>query len=416
MASLFDQIPPELLEYVKARAPDHDHSGFDAAAAKDRESAGYGAIGQNLSRAAALIRGEQVGEMTTPPNDELRTWVLRKQMGAHGGDPLDRLGKVAGIAKDLRPTKDTIPNPDNDPAPPEWGALPGMTRGQAIQSGYAKRSEPKAEDPMKAPPSETLKAELRRNGKNPDIYPTTGAALSALGPRFMIPEQLVEGPGGELYRIPTKGPDLTPKPIPAPGGKGGKFVKDKDLPPAAGRELADLAAEFRNFEALRSSFKDDYAGMGLTDGMQTGLARGLGAAGTSGQQQLAEWWKDFDRLVNLPQRNAMFGASLTPGEKASWEGAQNINPKSDPKIVRAAFAKLHGIVERKLRGRGEGLIKDGYGADVIGKVSDGIVGGAGPSGGAGVSRADQQAKAWVDANPDDPRAAAIRERLKAKGL
>jgi hypothetical protein len=112
----------------------------------------------------------------------------------------------------------------------------------------------------------------------------------------------------------------------------------------------------------------------------------------------------------------MFGASLTPGEKASWEGAQNISPKSDPKIVKAAFAKLHGIVERKLRGRGEGLVADGYGADVIGRVSDGIVGGAGPSGGAGVSRADQQAKAWVDANPDDPRAAAIRERLKAKGL
>jgi hypothetical protein len=416
MASLLDQLPPELLEYVKARAPTHDLSGFDAAAAKDRESAGYGAIGQNLSRAAALVRGEQVGEMATPPSDELRTWVLRKQMAHKDSDPLDRLGKVAGIAKDLRPSKESLPNPDNDPAPPEWGALPGMTRGQAISSGYAKRSEQKPEDPMKAPPSETLRAELRKNGKNPDIYPTTGAALSALGPRFMIPEQIIEGDGGQLFRVPTKGPDLTPKPIAAPGGGGGKFIKDKDLPPATGRELADLAAEFRNFEALRSSFKDEYAGMGLTGGVQTGLARGLGAAGTSGQQQLAAWWKDFDRLVNLPQRNEMFGASLTPGEKASWEGAQNISPKSDPKIVKAAFEKLHGIVERKLRGRGEGLIEDGYGASVIGRVSDGIVGGAGPSGGAGVSRADQQAKAWADANPDDPRAAAIRERLKAKGL
>jgi hypothetical protein len=384
MASLFDQLPPELLEYVKkshASAP--DSAGFDAAAAADRDRAGFGAIGQNLSRSAALIRGEQVGPMELPPGDALKTFVMRKQMESHAGDPLDRLGKVAGIAKDLRPSKESLPNPDNDPAPPEWGALPGMTRGQAITSGYAKRrDEPKPEDPMRAPPSENLRAELIKNGKNPDIYPTTGAALSALGPRFMIPEQIVEGDGGALYRIPTKGPDLTPKPIPAPGGKGGAFIKDKDLSPAAGRELADLAAEFRNFEALLSSFKDDYAGMGLTGGVQTGLARGLGSAGTSGQQELAAWWKDFDRLVNLPQRNEMFGASLTPGEKASWEGAQNISPKSDPKIVKAAFAKLHGIVERKLRGRGESLIEDGFGADVIGKATDGIVGGPGPSGGA----------------------------------
>jgi hypothetical protein len=416
MASLLDQIPPELLEYVKARAPAQDLSGFDEAAARDRQRAGFGAMSQNLSRAAALIRGEQVGPMELPPGDDLKTWVMRKQLETQGHgphDPLDRLGKVAGIAKDLRPSKESLPNPDNDPAPAEWGALPGMTRGQAITSGYAKRFEPKPEDPMKAPPSETLRAELIKNGKNPDIYPTTGAALSVLGPRFMIPEQIVEGDGGALYRVPTKGPDLTPKPIPAPGGKGGAFIKDKDLSPAAGRELADLAAEFRNFEALRSSFKDDYAGMGLTGGVQTGLARGLGAAGTSGQQQLAAWWKDFDRLVNLPQRNEMFGASLTPGEKASWEGAQNISPKSDPKIVKAAFAKLHGIVERKIRGRGEALVADGFGAEVIGKATDGIVGGAGPS---TANESDRQAKAWADANPDDPRAAAIRERLKAKGL
>ena len=31
--------------------------------------------------------------------------------------------------------------PGDQPAPPEWGALPGMTKGQAITSGYAKKPE-----------------------------------------------------------------------------------------------------------------------------------------------------------------------------------------------------------------------------------------------------------------------------------
>ena len=269
-------------------------------------------------------------------------------------------------------------DPDDGPVPAEWGAPASITtRKEARSLGWGPKppKPPGEEDPMKAPPSETLRAELRRAGKNPDIYPTTGSALSALAPRSLIPEQIVVGPGGEYFRVPTKGPDITPKPIPGPGGTGG-LRKDKDLSPAAGRDLSELATIATNFDSLGASFRDEYAGMGVTGGIRTGLARKLGSAGTANQQALGEWWKDFDRLINLPQRNEMFGASLTPPEKQAWAEAQNISPGSDPAVVRRAFAKLTGIVKAKVKAQGEALVADGYGADVVNKVTLGLVGGA----------------------------------------
>jgi hypothetical protein len=294
----------------------------------------------------------------------------RSRFGAEYGLERD----ARGYAADALKATGKPPDPDDGPPPQEWGAPASIaTRKEARSMGYGPRA-PEAQDPMKAPPSEELRRELRANGKNPDIYPTTGAALSALAPRALIPEQIVVGPGGEFFRVPTKGPDITPKPIPAPGG--GKFTKDKDLPPGAGEKLTEIATEAQNFESLLGSFRDEFAGMGLTGGVQTGLAKKLGAAGTANQQALGEWWKNFDRLINLPQRNQMFGASLTPGEKASWAEAQNISPNSDPKIVRRAFQNLLRIVRAKVEGRGRSLIEDGYSPDVIREATLGMVGGA----------------------------------------
>jgi hypothetical protein len=305
-------------------------------------------------------------------------------------DARSRFGAEYGLEKDARgyaadalKAQGKPPDPDDGPPPPEWGAPASIaTRKEARSMGYGPRA-PETQDPMKAPPSEQLRAELRRNGHNPDIYPTTGAALSALSPRALIPEQIVVGSGGELVRVPTRGPDRTAKPVLAPGG-GGPLRKDKDLPPGAGEKLTEIATEARNFEALLGGFRDEFAGMGLTGGVQTGLAKKLGAAGTANQQALGEWWKNFDRLINLPQRNQMFGASLTPGEKASWAEAQNISPNSDPKIVRRAFQNLLRIVRAKVEGRGRSLIADGFSPDVIREATLGVVGGeSAPAGGGG---------------------------------
>jgi hypothetical protein len=84
------EVPPELGQFAAtyrpelgtAPAPD-PYAGLEDALASDRKRAGLGAMGQNLSRAAALIRGEKVGAMALPPMDDgMKEWLARQGVDA----------------------------------------------------------------------------------------------------------------------------------------------------------------------------------------------------------------------------------------------------------------------------------------------------------------------------------------------
>jgi hypothetical protein len=335
-----------------ARAVSVPGYGPDAlgAALEEEKKAAQQAYLRDLATSGALYmigRGERAPKPEMKVPSAVQSFLAKRGLAqdeatakAAAAPPPAEWGAPAGVTRSEAVAGGWIKRPEHKPAdielgppPPEWGAPTSVaTRKEARAFGYGPKV-PEPADPMKAPPNAALRAELIKNGKDPEMFPTQAAGLAALGPRFMLPEQIIEGPGGQLFRVPTKGPDLTPKPIGGPGG-GDKFIKDKDLSPAAGRDLSEVASDVLAFEEIGRSFKDDYAGMGLTSGLQVGAAKSLGSMGTSGQQEMAEFWKSFDRLINLPQRNKMFGASLTPGEKSSWEQAQNLSAKSDPKIVR----------------------------------------------------------------------------------
>jgi hypothetical protein len=81
-------VPPELGQFAATYKPefgsvpssyDPDAEALHSALAADRKRAGFGAMGQNLSRAAALIRGEKVGGMALPPMDDgMKEWLSRQ--------------------------------------------------------------------------------------------------------------------------------------------------------------------------------------------------------------------------------------------------------------------------------------------------------------------------------------------------
>jgi hypothetical protein len=88
------EIPESVRSYLANRpAPtaeashgsaSHGSADLDAALAADREREGAGVLGSNLSRAAALIRGEQVGGPSLPRADErTKAYALRQQMQEH---------------------------------------------------------------------------------------------------------------------------------------------------------------------------------------------------------------------------------------------------------------------------------------------------------------------------------------------
>jgi hypothetical protein len=183
------KVPPEMAAFLSARLEQEDLPEIDAALAKDEEAKGLGALSQNLSRAAALYRGERVGPMAVPVPDALRQFVTRKQAEAA-----------------TRPEM-TAPNPDDDPASPvsqaARAALLQTPHGQAVRDSLGDAFEqlpasklkpllpmwrasadvkPEARTkPADAPPDEVDVAELTKRGIPAGLAKTHGEALDLIG-------------------------------------------------------------------------------------------------------------------------------------------------------------------------------------------------------------------------------------------
>lgn len=105
----------------------------------------------------------------------------------------------------------------------------------------------------------------------------------------------------------------------------------KPLPEAAMTRLEEQVTALSGFERAANGFKDDYSGFGA--GLENSLQSYL-PVGTSGQR---DWWADF-KSNDIALRNAMFGASLTPTEKSSWESV-TISPGMSADEVKRNIAR-----------------------------------------------------------------------------
>lgn len=184
------------------------------------------------------------------------------------------------------------------------------------------------------------------------------------------PFVIVTGEGGQQYFVNPRNPGQTAQPVMGPDGKPiTKPQAHRPIPQSEREALTDAADQLRSLGSLQSSFKSDFAGGGPLGGLATAGYQWLGSLGSSKMQQDAAWWTDFNRLVDLPERNKVFGASLSSGEKASWEAAKNIKPGSDPKQVQDQLTKMQDILHRKLGARTEALEAEGFNPDAIRALS-----------------------------------------------
>lgn len=140
-------------------------------------------------------------------------------------------------------------------------------------------------------------------------------------------------------------------------------TKGQQLPGSVVEKLAGQADVGTNLVDLAGSFKDPYAGNAITGGLENVLGRlggeNIGVA-TEGQ---ADWWQQYDRQKN-EVRNKLFGSALTPSEQAAFEAA-DINPRMDPKRIRANLATQDKIVRRGLQRRAEVWRQQGYDPEAI---------------------------------------------------
>jgi hypothetical protein len=116
---------------------------------------------------------------------------------------------------------------------------------------------------------------------------------------------------------------------------------------------------------LLSTFKDDYV-QKLGAGPQSRLPNTMSrmGLGTEGMDDAANWWAGWNEIRTLPERNRLFGATLTPNEKAEWDKV-DINPSMKAEQIRKGVARIQAILLRHATNRARGMISEGYDPDAI---------------------------------------------------
>jgi len=135
-------------------------------------------------------------------------------------------------------------------------------------------------------------------------------------------------------------------------------IKPQPLQASERTQLQEFTGALENVRQLRQTFKPEYAGRGAMGNFDVSTSSTLGSWASKDAQDLANYWADYEKLVNLPERFAVFGASLTQGEKAAWDSARRIKPGADAKQVEAALKTMEAIAERRLNGLSESLVAD----------------------------------------------------------
>lgn len=148
----------------------------------------------------------------------------------------------------------------------------------------------------------------------------------------------------DLRRIPSQS-------IHVSVGGGARAGDGKPLTAAQEKAALELGSNRSNLQMLTDTFKDDYAG-DIRSTVQRKLGEAAGGLAPQSTQDMTRWWANQAMFDELPQRHEMFGATLTAGEKASWNSAA-INPNMSPKMIRERLAirsKIYDDAEGRMRG------------------------------------------------------------------
>lgn len=146
-----------------------------------------------------------------------------------------------------------------------------------------------------------------------------------------------------------------------PGGpKDPSKAPAKPLSPAQEKAALELGSNRTRLQMLTDTFKDEYSG-DVRASLEREFGKAAGGLAPKSTQDMTRWWADQAMFDELPQRHELFGATLTAGEKASWNAAA-INPSLSPAKIRerlATRAKIYDAAEARMRASVEAGGKSG---------------------------------------------------------
>jgi hypothetical protein len=142
---------------------------------------------------------------------------------------------------------------------------------------------------------------------------------------------------------------------------------DKPLPQKAITELQDARDSASTITSLKDAFDPSYASKGV---LGFGSDLQLSAGSVLGMDTDAvEWWKNYRKQVEIVERHAKFGASLSKNESASWRSA-DINPGMDAAVIKRNLATRAALAKKVLENTAQDYIDAGHPAEKIKAIAE----------------------------------------------
>lgn len=149
---------------------------------------------------------------------------------------------------------------------------------------------------------------------------------------------------------------------------GGRQIVDGAVPKPTNRSLSPKIVDsisaagtaLDTMTRLNTSYKNEYSGNLITGGLENMYLRNKPGGDPSGQ---AQWWQDYQSYVNQV-RNDLFGAALTPGEKAEFEKAI-LTPRMSPEESRKNLQRQLKLTARAAQRKSSPYVTGGYDKETI---------------------------------------------------
>jgi len=133
-------------------------------------------------------------------------------------------------------------------------------------------------------------------------------------------------------------------------------AKKRDLPSSDVEKITAIDNSLGAQTRLLETFRPEYGGYKVK--FAGDIANTLASTFGGKEEVQADWWKSYNANDTIA-RNALFGASLTPGETKSWE-ATTVDISMTPSMIERRMKERAALIEAKRKTTLENLGKANF--------------------------------------------------------
>lgn len=133
-------------------------------------------------------------------------------------------------------------------------------------------------------------------------------------------------------------------------------AKKRDLPSGEVEKITAIDNSLGAQTRLLETFRPEYGGYKVK--FAGDIANTMASTFGGDKEAQADWWKSYNANDNIA-RNALYGASLTPGETKSWE-ATTVDISMTPSMIKKRMEERAALIEAKRKNTLENLGKANF--------------------------------------------------------